>query len=99
MKHNALSVIIGAAIAFGLWSEGDRAAAHAMDLHQGITLSAAAKKSSPSRERRAPGQIACTIYGCNPVPPGCHPETGYNWDGIPTGFDIVVCRPPRDRRG
>jgi len=99
VKHNALSIVIGAAIALSLWSEPDRAVAHAKNLHQGITLSAAAKKSPPLRERRAPGQIACTIYGCNPIPPGCHPETGYSWDGIPTGFDIVVCRPQRGRRG
>ena len=26
-------------------------------------------------------------------------EAGYNWDGIPTGFDIFVCRYPRARRG
>jgi hypothetical protein len=24
---------------------------------------------------------------------------GYSWDGIPTGFDIVVCAPPRGRGG
>ena len=95
MKYNVLSIIIGAAIALGLWSGADRAAAHATN--QGTTLSAAAKKSSPSRDRREPGQIACTVSGCNPIPPGCHPETGYNWDGIPTGFDIIVCRVPRDR--
>jgi hypothetical protein len=99
MKHNALSIIIGAAIAFGLCGEAERPAAHAANRHQSITLSVAAKKSSPTRERRAPGQIACTVSGCNPIPPGCHPETGYNWDGIPTGFDIVVCRPQRRPRG
>ena len=97
MKQTVLSIIVGAAIAFGLWSEAARAAAHATN--QWTTLSAAAKKSSPSRQRREPGQIACTVSGCNPIPPGCHPETGYNWDGIPTGFDIVVCRPQRGRRG
>ena len=64
----------------------------------GITVSAASKKSTSTR-RQEPGQIACTISGCQRIPPGCHPETGYNWDGIPTGFDIVVCRSPRGRRG
>lgn len=99
MKHNMLSIIIGAAIAFGFWNEAERTDAQATSFYQGITLSAAAKKSPPLRERRAPGQIACTVSGCNPIPPGCHPEAGYNWDGIPTGFDIVVCRPQRGRRG
>ena len=64
----------------------------------GITVSAASKKSTSTR-RQEPGQIACTISGCQRIPPGCHPETGYNWDGIPTGFDIVVCHSPRGRRG
>ena len=64
----------------------------------GITVSAASKKSTSTR-RQESGQIACTVSGCQRIPPGCHPETGYNWDGIPTGFDIVVCRSPRGRRG
>ena len=64
----------------------------------GITVSAASKKSTSTR-RQESGQIACTVSGCQRIPPGCHPETGYNWDGIPTGFDIVVCHSPRGRRG
>ena len=64
----------------------------------GITLSAASRKSTTAR-RPETGQIACTVTGCQRIPPNCHPETGYNWDGIPTGFDIVVCRYPRGRRG
>lgn len=100
MKHSAPAIIVSAAIGFGLCSTADRTSAHATNRHQGtMMLSAAAKKSPPSREQRPPGQIACTVSGCIPIPPGCHPETGYNWDGIPTGFDIVVCRPQRGRRG
>jgi len=64
----------------------------------GLTISAASKKST-SAQRQESGQIACTVSGCQRIPPNCHPETGYNWDGIPTGFDIVVCRSPRGRRG
>jgi len=60
-----------------------------------LSLSAAAKKQAS----RPSGQIACTVFGCQPIPPNCHPETGYNWDGTPSGFDIVVCAPPRARRG
>jgi len=69
-----------------------------LEAASGITISAATKKSTSAR-RQETGQIACTVSGCQRIPPNCHPETGYNWDGIPTGFDIVVCRPPRDRRG
>jgi hypothetical protein len=50
-----------------------------------------------ARTRREPGRIACTVAGCHEIPPGCRPQMGYNWDGIPTGFDIVVCRPYRGR--
>lgn len=43
--------------------------------------------------RRSSGQqIACTPFGCHPIPRNCYPTQGYNWDGIPTGFDVVVCR-------
>jgi hypothetical protein len=63
---------------------------------QTLSLSAASKKSkakTPKALRVPPGgQVACTVSGCHPIPPGCHPETGYDWDGLPTGFDIVVCR-------
>ncbi|MGB8125208.1 MAG: hypothetical protein WCF50_16075, partial [Pseudolabrys sp.] len=61
------------------------------------TLSSAAKKSTATR-RRAPSQVACTELGCHAIPPGCRPQMGYNWDGIPTGFDIVVCGAPPGRQ-
>jgi hypothetical protein len=44
------------------------------------------------RRRVAPQrQIACTVLGCNPVPPGCHPEPQRYFSGMTTGFDAVVC--------
>ena len=98
MTGNLLSIIVGGAIAVTLIGPADRAAAQA-GLGESVSLSAASKKSASSRRQREPGQIACTVAGCQPVPPGCRPQTGYNWDGIPTGFDIVVCRPPRGGRG
>ena len=44
--------------------------------------------------KRAAGQakIACTVAGCRTIPANCHPEPGMTWDGMPTGFDIIVCR-------
>ena len=51
----------------------------------------AKKRHVAHRVRQPAGQIACTINGCHRIPPQCHPEMGYSWDGIPTGFDIVVC--------
>jgi hypothetical protein len=93
---NPILVIAAAAIALTV-CVADHSTADTAKL--GIALSAAAKKSPPATRTRVQGQIACTIAGCHPIPPGCHPETGYNWDGIPTGFDVVVCPPPRGRRG
>ena len=40
---------------------------------------------------RAPGQIACTQYGCIPVPRGCFREAGRTWGDMPSGFDVVTC--------
>ncbi|HET7804254.1 MAG TPA: hypothetical protein VFL53_08430 [Pseudolabrys sp.] len=77
---------------------GSPAAAFGPEVPFGIAISAASKKSTSAR-RQETGQIACTVSGCQRIPPNCHPQAGYNWDGIPTGFDIVVCRAPRDRRG
>jgi hypothetical protein len=61
-----------------------------------VLISVATKKPTAdrhvSKKRRPTDQVACTIYGCQPIPKRCHPQQGYDWDGIPTGFDIVVCR-------
>jgi len=54
-------------------------------------------KSKVHKRVRETGQIACTIEGCHRIPPNCHPEQGYSFDGIPTGYDIVVC-PPEVRK-
>lgn len=40
-------------------------------------------------------KIACTPFGCHPIPRGCYPVTEYDWWGNPTGYDRVVC--PRRR--
>jgi hypothetical protein len=56
-----------------------------------------ASAASKDRKRHAKSataaqpQIACTVVGCMPVPPGCHPAIGYTPDGLPTGFDVTVC--------
>jgi len=92
MKVCALSIIIGTAL---LFAPPGRATG---PMDGSVLVSAASKKPAASR-RREEGQIACTVSGCQRIPPNCHPKTEYNWDGIPTGFDMVVCRPPRGRRG
>ena len=93
----SIIIIVGGAITVAVIGPTDHATA-LIASRESLSLSAASKKSVSSQRRHEPGQIACTVAGCQPIPTGCHPQTGYNWDGIPTGFDIVVCRPPRGWR-
>ena len=65
-------------------------------IHQADDISAA-KRKKRSRGYHAYGtggrQIACTQFGCNPIPRGCQVVPGRNpftWN--PSGFDEVVCR-------
>ncbi len=51
-----------------------------------------AKKRVVRRSAAAGGQIACTPLGCHRIPRNCYPTQGYDWDGMPTGYDVVVCR-------
>lgn len=82
------AVALGATIAIAAPLQ----AASAQTSHQ----RAAQKQKKPVKHYRARrpggGQIACTAFGCHPIPRNCHPTTGYRWDGLPSGFDAVVCR-------
>lgn len=57
---------------------------------------AGVKKQAPKKRAvRAPrpgGQIACTEFGCRRIPANCYPTQGYCWDGLPSGYDVIVCR-------
>ena len=58
-----------------------------------VSLSAAKKKQRHAvRRSGGGGQIACTIYGCHPIPRRCAPTTEFDFWGNPTGFDAVACR-------
>lgn len=52
------------------------------------------KRNRAQRSARARGnQVACTRFGCRPIPRNCRITTEFNpWSGNPTGFDAVVCR-------
>ena len=54
------------------------------------------KQTTPATQKHkrtaGPSRIACTVTGCQTIPANCHPEPGMSWDGMPTGFDIIVCR-------
>ena len=43
----------------------------------GETMISAKSKKSTSARRQEPGQIACTVAGCQRIPPNCHPEAGH----------------------
>jgi hypothetical protein len=76
---------------FALSVMGDPAAAQSKT----DTPQASVKKNPVKKRvvRRSPagGQIACTAAGCGRIPANCHPTQGYRWDGMPSGFDVVVC--------
>jgi len=88
-------IVLAATIAFGFL--GEICVVQTAKAGDTATLSAATKKKKAAARRQEPNQVACTELGCHPIPRGCHPQTGYNWDGMPTGFDIVVCQPPQVR--
>jgi len=64
----------------------------------GLSVAGAATKhrrhaAQAKRVAQPPAQIACTVIGCVPVPPGCGQTAGRSWSGMPTGGDIIVCPP------
>jgi hypothetical protein len=75
-------------------ASGARAAAEAVS-DQSKTQRRTKRQTTGQGQR----QIACTQFGCAPIPPGCEIRTGFipfTWD--PSGFDEVVCpyrRPAR----
>jgi len=59
---------------------------------QGATYVKAKKHVRHVRTARSGGQIACTAFGCHPVPAGCKPVRGFNWAGDPLDYDLIACR-------
>jgi hypothetical protein len=59
-----------------------------------VAIPAAATAKTRKTTRPQPQQqIACTVIGCVPVPPGCGQRPGRTWSGTPTGGDVIVCPP------
>lgn len=81
--RTALKLAIAVVATLALAVPATQAGAHAAGL--GTSLSADPHTVEPA------GQIACTVTGCQRIPTNCHPEADYNFDGIPTGFDKIVC--------
>lgn len=57
------------------------------------TLANAKSYTQRAAKAQPRSQIACTVVGCIPVPAGCVPRPGRTWSGLPSGFDVIVCRP------
>jgi hypothetical protein len=41
----------------------------------------------------APQHVACTVLGCQPIPPACVPKEEHTFGGTPTGYDTILCPP------
>jgi hypothetical protein len=61
------------------------------------SIVSASAKQKRKRVHASQPQIACTVGGCVPVPPGCGQVPGKTFDGEPTAFDVIVCPAPRYR--
>jgi hypothetical protein len=89
--RTGLKIAIAVAATLALVVPAAQAGAHTADLS--ATLSAAKKKQRARHPGavESGGQIACTRFGCQRIPANCHPEIEYDFDGLPTGFNIIVC--------
>lgn len=43
------------------------------------------------KQRVAENRIACTVLGCQPIPPQCTTTYSRSVRGTPTGYDVIVC--------
>lgn len=90
MRSKSIACALGLALALGVMTGLSGSGLAAAVSNQAETLSAAKKK--PARRVHRPArQIACTVFGCQRVPPGCYPRAGFDFWGNPTGFDVIVC--------
>jgi hypothetical protein len=88
MKKGLFTLTLASVLSF---AAGAVISAGAQTLDNGAALVAAKKHKARRHAPRESGYIACTFLGCLRIPPGCRPVTDYDWDGMPTGFDAVVC--------
>ena len=95
-----LSLVLAGIVLLGAATLPARAEAPVPTAIQAQALQAddisAAKRKKRVRGYQAYGtggqQIACTQFGCNPIPRGCRVVPGRNpftWN--PSGFDEIVC--------
>ena len=83
MKRSLLALAVGSALTLTAAAPATAATTR----HQTV-------KPAPHRapvRKEPPGQIACTVLGCQRIPVRCHPQAGYDLDGVPTGYDVIAC--------
>ena len=88
MRKGSLTLSLAATLAF---ATGAVISANAQLLDQGITRVAARKHHTHRQAPLETGNVACTFLGCLRIPANCRPVTDYYPDGMPTGYDAVVC--------
>jgi hypothetical protein len=86
-----LKIAIAVAATLALVVPSAQAAAHTAGLSDTLSATKIKQRARYPGAVEPGGQIACTKFGCQRVPAGCHPEIEYDFDGMPTGFNIIVC--------
>jgi hypothetical protein len=74
-------IVLAGSVALGFLDLGELSVVQKAVAGDTVALSAATKKKKTATRRQEPNQVACRELGCHPIPPGCHPQMGYNWDG------------------
>ena len=89
--RTGLKIAIAFAATLALVVPAAQAAAHTAGLSGSLSAAKIKQRARYPGVVEPGGQIACTVTGCRRIPAGCHPEIEYDFDGMPTGFNIIVC--------
>lgn len=91
LMRTGLKITIAFAATLALVVPATQAAAHVAGLTGTLSAAKIKQRAWYPGAVEPGGQIACTKFGCRRIPAGCHPEIEYDFDGMPTGFNIIVC--------
>jgi len=90
-----MAILVAAALVAGLPSPPAHKSRVIKPSDQALAQTGQMDGRPPAARKKQPGpaktQIACTRLGCNSIPRGCRVVPERNWDGLPTGFDAIVC--------
>ncbi len=93
-RTTLIAGLAGAGLLLALPAVGGERPASTLGLSQAPDLEISDQRRKRQRAVRRGGgqQIACTRWGCRPIPRNCRITTEYDFFGNPSGFDAVVCR-------